>query len=71
MNKLYRAKFLINLARKKYPLPVSYRGRLTEEELEELRKYCRVNTPAVFMSGECLFVIRIEKNERKKEVEYA
>lgn len=67
MDELYRANFLISLARKKYPLPVSYRGRLTEAELEKIREYCKINTPSVFMNGECMYSIRILKNQARED----
>ncbi len=57
---------LLKQAEEKFPCSISYRGRLTEKEREELERKCRVTTPAVYMSGECVYVIRLLKKPEEK-----
>ena len=56
---------IINSARIKYPISVFYKGYISEEEMEELEKYCDVHCGSVYMDGSGCYSIRHKevKNE--------
>ena len=57
------AEGLIQRANNKYPLSISYKGRLTSEEVAELEKYCIIHCPSVYMDGTTVYSIRYKGSE--------
>ena len=57
---------LIEKAKNKYPLSVSYKGRLTSEEVAEIEKNCTVHCPSVYMDGTAVYSIRYKGSEVAK-----
>ncbi len=49
---------LIEDAKKRYPLSISYKGFLSDDENDELRKTCEVRNPAVYMDGSAIYYIK-------------
>ena len=56
-----RAPYLISLAKDKFPLSVSYKGKLTEDELTEIEQYCDLHCSSIFMDGSAVYNIRHKK----------
>ena len=54
---------LIAKAKNRFPLAISYKGRLTSEEVTELEKYCAVHCPSVYMDGTAVYSIRYKRSE--------
>lgn len=54
---------LLHMAREKYPISIQYKGRLSEQELEYLDKFCDVRCFSVFMDGSAVYNIRYRTNE--------
>ena len=54
---------LIEKAKNKYPLSVSYKGRLTSEEVAEIEKNCTVHCPSVYMDGSAVYSIRYKRSD--------
>lgn len=52
---------MINLAKIKYPVSVHYKGRLTEDDINELEKVCDVRCSSVYMDGSGAYSIRYRK----------
>ena len=51
-------KELAFLAKCKYPLSITYKGRLTEEEILTLEKTCNIQCSSLFMDGSAVYTIR-------------
>ena len=60
------AEELIEQAKSKYPLSISYKGRLTSKEVAELEKYCTFHCPSVYMDGTAVYSIRYKGSEVAK-----
>lgn len=45
----------------RYPLSTYYNGRLTEEEMEYIEKFCSIHCPSVYMNGSATYHIRWRK----------
>lgn len=56
---------LIEKAKNRFPLAISYKGRLTSTQIKELEKYCIIHCPSVYMDGTAVYSIRYRKNEVK------
>ena len=54
---------LFHMAREKYPISIQYKGRLTEQELEYLEKFCDVCCFSVYMDGSATYCIRYRANK--------
>ena len=52
------AEELIESAKNRFPFAISYKGRLTSEEVTELEKYCTFHCPSVYMDGTAVYSIR-------------
>lgn len=57
------AEELIAKAKNRFPFAISYKGRLTSEEVAEIEKYCIIHCPSVYMDGTAVYSIRYRKNE--------
>ena len=57
------AEELIEQAKNKYPLSVSYQGRLTSEEVAEIEKNCTIHCPSVYMDGTAVYSIRYKRSD--------
>lgn len=55
-----RAEEVIRKAQERYPLSVTVREPLSEDDLTLIRQYCRVNCPSAYMNGEASYVIRYD-----------
>lgn len=51
-------KELAFVAKSKYPLSISYKGNLTEEEMHDLEKTCKIQCSSIFMDGSAVYTIR-------------
>ena len=51
---------LIECAKIRFPLSVSFSGRLTNTEITEIEKYCAVHCPSVYMDGSATYSIRFK-----------
>lgn len=58
---------LFHIARGKYPVTIQYKGRLSEQELEYLDKFCEVHCSSVFMDGSAVYDIRYKANKKEEE----
>jgi hypothetical protein len=54
---------LIQKAKNKYPLSISYKGRLTSTQIKELEKYCIIHCPSVYMDGTAVYSIRYKGSD--------
>jgi hypothetical protein len=54
---------LIQKAKNKYPLSISYKGRLTSTQIKELEKHCIIHCPSVYMDGTAVYSIRYKGSE--------
>lgn len=54
---------LIEQAKSKYPLSISYKGRLTSKEVEKLEKHCMLHCPSVYMDGTAVYSIRYKSSD--------
>lgn len=54
---------LLHIAKEKYPIAIQYKGRLSEQELDYLEKFCDVRCPSVYMDGSALYSIRYKANK--------
>lgn len=54
---------LIQKAKNKYPLSISYKGRLTSKEVAEIEKNCTIHCPSVYMDGTAVYSIRYNWSE--------
>ena len=57
------AEELIEKAKNKYPLSVSYKGRLTSTEIAKVEEYCTVHCPSVYMDGSAVYSIRYKRSD--------
>lgn len=48
----------VQMAKEKYPLSISYKGKLTEKELLELEKFCDIHCSSIFMDGSAIYTIK-------------
>lgn len=55
---------LIEQAKTKYPVSVHYKGRLIEEDINELEKVCDVRCSSVYMDGTGTYSIRYRKDNQ-------
>ena len=55
------AEKLIELAKNRFPLSVSYKGRLTSGEMKKLEKHCIIHCPSVYMDGSAVYSIRYKR----------
>ena len=61
-----KIKELIETAKNKFPVSINYVGQLSEDELEELERFCDIKCPAVYMNGKTTYVIRYKKHADKE-----
>lgn len=54
---------LLHMAREKYPIYIQYKGRLTEQELDYLEKFCDVRCFSIYMDGSATYHIRYRGNK--------
>ena len=54
---------IIEHARKKYPLSVFWKGRLSDEERKAVEEECDVHCVSVFMDGSATLSIRYKKDK--------
>lgn len=54
-------KELIKQAKERYPMGITFTGALTNEEFDELEKYCTVHVSSVYMSGKATYHIRYKE----------
>ncbi len=57
-----RAESLVEMAKNKYPVSVSYIGRLSEPEQSKIEENCDINCPAVYMDGSAMYSIRYRRS---------
>ena len=57
------AEELIESAKNRFPFAISYKGRLTGEEMKKLEKYCIVHCPSVYMDGSAVYSIRYKRSD--------
>lgn len=57
------AEELIEQAKNRFPLSISYKGRLTSGEMKKLEKYCIIHCPSVYMDGTAVYSIRYKGGE--------
>ena len=57
------AEELIAKAKNRFPLAISYKGRLTSEEMKKLEKHCIIHCPSVYMNGTAVYSIRYKRSE--------
>ena len=57
------AEELIEQAKNRFPLSVSYKGRLTSGEMKKLEKHCIIHCPSVYMDGTAVYSIRYKGSE--------
>ena len=51
---------LIESAKKKFPLSVSFSGKFSTSEIAVIEKYCTVHCPSVYMDGSATYSIRFK-----------
>lgn len=51
---------LIDSAKNRFPLSVSFSGKLTSTEIAVIEKYCTVHCPSVYMDGSVTYNIRFK-----------
>ena len=51
---------LIENAKNRFPLSVSFFGTLTNTEIAEIEKYCTLHCPSVYMDGSATYSIRFK-----------
>lgn len=51
---------LIENAKNRFPLSVSFSGRLTTTEIALIERYCTVHCPSVYMDGSATYSIRFK-----------
>ena len=51
---------LIESAKNRFPLSVSFSGKLTNIDIAVLEKYCTVQCPSVYMDGSVTYSIRFK-----------
>lgn len=49
---------LIEQAKNKYPISIPYKGKLTEDDINELEKVCNVRCSSVYMDGSGYYFIQ-------------
>jgi hypothetical protein len=57
------AEELIESAKNRFPFAISYKGRLTSEEVAEIEKNCTIHCPSVYMDGTAVYSIRYKGSE--------
>ena len=57
-------KELIEQAKRKFPVAIQYKGRLSDSEIEKLEKVCKVRRPSVYMNGSVMYSIRYKDGNR-------
>lgn len=57
------AEQLVELAKNKYPVSTSYKGRLTESDIEDIEKECDICCSSVYMDGTGYYFIRYRKEQ--------
>ena len=57
------AEELIEKAKNRFPFAISYKGRLTSEEVAEIEKNCTIHCPSVYMDGTAVYSIRYKGSE--------
>lgn len=65
LNKLPLINRLIELAKNKYPISITYTGRFTGNDMSELEKVCDVYCFSVYMNGSGSYLIRYRNDEPK------
>lgn len=58
-----KAEYIIEKAKNKYPAAFYYTGILSEVELDEIEKYCKIYCLSIFMNGSGTFGIRYLKEQ--------
>ena len=58
---------LIDSAKNKFPLSVSFSGKLTTKELAVIDKHCTVHCPSVYMDGSATYSIRFKPVSLKRK----
>lgn len=51
---------LIESAKNRFPLSVSFTGKLTSKEITLIEKFCTVHCPSVYMDGSATYSIRFK-----------
>lgn len=54
---------IIEKAKNKYPLSISFKGRLTAEDIKKLEEYCLIRCPSVYMDGSAKYSVRWLREE--------
>ena len=58
---------LIESAKNRFPLSVSFSGRLTSTEIVVIEEYCTVHCPSVYMDGSATYCIRFKAASLKSK----
>jgi len=54
---------LIEQAKNRFPLTISYKGRLTSKEVIKIEKFCEMHCPSIYMNGTAVYSIRYKKEK--------
>ena len=57
------AERLIEKARNKYPLSISFNGKLSLEQIKLIEKHCIIRCPSVYMDGTAVYSIRYRSDK--------
>ncbi len=56
-----KVEVIISKAKKRFPCTYEYTGFLNAEDLKELRCFCKVSVPSVFVQGSGTYYIRYRR----------
>ena len=58
---------LIESAKNRFPLSVSFSGKLTNKEIALIEQYCTVHCPSVYIDGSATYSIRFKAASLKSK----